>query len=183
MNEQLNIIGIDPGSNNLGVCILSLDLKLNILNINTIPVCLSSYSSENKVYSDLTTRLLYLMEEMAFIYNQFIPKIITIETSFINKNRPAAVIPLTSAISIIENTFVRLDNNIYITKFSPSIIKKSVKADPIGKKQPVYDALKKIDEINNLIELDALTEHEIDAIAIAYTQLLNLRQKGVLCLV
>lgn len=109
--------------------------------------------------------------------------LIAIESGFINPRMPGAVIPLASAISIISDAAINIDPDVLIIEYPPSIIKKAIGANPIGNKSPVFNALEKNLEIVELIDIYPLTEHCVDSIAIAYTALLEIREKGVQCLV
>ena len=46
----------------------------------------------------------------------------------------------------------------------------------------MFEALLKIKEVDDLVDLNYLTEHTIDGIAIAYNLLKEIRTKGIQCL-
>lgn len=181
--EYFTIFGIDPGSRNIGVAIYYVDIiDLSIIKIIPIQISLDKYNYTNFQNSNLHIRLLRLMKEMNSLLIAFNPVAIAIESGFINVRRPGAVIPLASAISVISSCVNLYDSNLKMIEYTPSIIKKTIGANPHGNKNPVFEALLKIKEVDDLIDLDYLTEHTIDGIAIAYNLLKEIRIKGIQCL-
>jgi Holliday junction resolvasome RuvABC endonuclease subunit len=83
----------------------------------------------------------------------------------------------------MSSVIMQYDMDISIIDYPPSIIKKAVGANPLGNKSPVFNALSKNKEISNIVNLDLLTEHCVDSIAIAYTMLIEIRKEGILCLI
>lgn len=181
--DYFTIFGVDPGSRNIGVAIYYVDIiDLSIIKIIPIQISLDKYNYTNFQNSNLHIRLLRLMKEMNNLLIAFNPVAIAIESGFINVRRPGAVIPLASAISVISSCVNLYDSNLKMIEYTPSIIKKTIGANPHGNKNPVFEALLKIKEIDDLIDLDYLTEHTIDGIAIAYNLLKEIRIKGIQCL-
>lgn len=183
MREYFTIFGIDPGSRNIGVAIYYVDIyTLEILKIIPIQISLDKYVFPNIQNANLHIRLLKLLKEMNGLIQAYNPVAIGIESGFINVRRPGAVIPLASAISIISSAAITHNSNIKLIEYTPSIIKKTIGANPHGNKNPVFEALLRIEEIDNLIDINYLTEHTIDGIAIAYNLLKEIRTKGIQCL-
>lgn len=181
--QVFTIMGIDPGSRNLGISIFFIDFRtLNIVDIISIPISLNKYNILNTSRTGLINRLVYLESEAIRIIESFNPLLIAIESGFINPRMPGAVIPLASAISIIAKAAINVDPDVLIIEYPPSIIKRAIGANPIGNKSPVFNALEKNLEIVELIDIYPLTEHCVDSIAIAYTALLEIREKGIQCL-
>lgn len=182
--EYFTIMGIDPGSRNLGIAIFYINFNtLEILEIIPIPISLNKYFSYSSNKSGLTNRLFCLRKEFKDILEAYNPVAISIESGFINPRMPGAVIPLASAITIMSSVIMQYDFDVSIIDYPPSIIKKAVGANPIGNKSPVFNALSKNKEISNIVNLDLLTEHCVDSIAIAYTMLIEIRKEGIICLI
>lgn len=182
--DYFTIMGIDPGSRNLGIAIFYIDIyTLDILEIIPIPISLNKYNIYANNRNGLTSRLFYLRQEFTDILMAYSPVAISIESGFINPRMPGAVIPLASAITIMSSVIMQYDFETSIIDYPPSIIKKAVGADPHGNKSPVFNALSKNKEISNIINLDLLTEHCVDSIAIAYTMLIEIRKEGTICLI
>ena len=62
--QVFTIMGIDPGSRNLGVSIFFIDFRtLNIVDIISIPISLNKYNILNTSRTGLVNRLVYLESE------------------------------------------------------------------------------------------------------------------------
>lgn len=183
-NNYFRIIGIDPGSRNLGVTIMFIDIEtLEIMDIVPIPISLNKHNILDVNKISLISRLSYLRKEFERIVHAYNPIAVAIESGFINPRMPGAVIPLASAITAMSSVIMEYDRTITIIEYPPSIIKKAVGANPIGNKSPVFNALVANSEFEELVNLEVLTEHCVDSIAIAYTMLLDIREEGILCLI
>ena len=181
--EVFSVFGIDPGSRNIGIAVYLIDIyTLEIVKIIPIQISLDKYVYTNLHNANLHIRLLRLMKEMNGLLRAYNPLAIGIESGFINVRRPGAVIPLASAISVISTAVNDYNSEIKLVEYTPSIIKKTIGANPHGNKNPVFEALLKIKEVDDLVDLNYLTEHTIDGIAIAYNLLKEIRTKGIQCL-
>lgn len=181
--DYFTIFGIDPGSRNIGVSIFFINPHdLSIARVIPVQICLDKYNNYNFQNSLLHIRLLSLAKEINRLLKAFNPVAIGIESCFINPGRLGAVIPLASALSVISTSIILHDSNIKLIEYTPSIIKKTIGADPHANKDPIMEALERIEEINDIINLDLLTEHTIDGIAIGCTLLKEIREKGITCL-
>lgn len=181
--NYFTIFGIDPGSRNVGVSVFFINPSdLSIARVIPIQICLDKYNNNNCQNSFLHIRLLLLGREIRRLLKAFNPVAIGIESCFINPGRLGAVIPLASAISVISSAIIYNDSNTKLIEYAPSIIKKTIGASPHANKDPILEALERIEEINEIINLDLLTEHTIDGIAIGCTLLKEIREKGITCL-
>ena len=77
-------------------------------------------------------------------------------------------IQLTQYTSTIELAIRDVDSSIKILKYPPKWIKKYVGAGGTAAKDDMLSNLQTIPVINNLLPLNKLSEHEIDATSIAY---------------
>lgn len=177
---NFNIVGVDPGSNNVGVSILNIDSKtFSINNIDTILLNLT-LTANHTIHENLIYRLSVLQNNIYNLLNFYKPRLVSIENSYININRPAAVVPISQSISTIELTILSFNSLIPIYKYRPSLIKNSVGAKGHAKKDEMTTALNNLTEISSLIQPNNISEHEVDAIAIAYSMLLDLRSNGII---
>lgn len=172
MEENFNIIGIDPG-NNLGISVFTLDTNLNIKNIITHFMCLEDYPS-NLSYDKKLSRLLYLQQLPYRLVNLYNPIAVGIETAFMNSRFPQAVMALSQYVSTIELNFIRANSFIKFFKYPPKYIKKLIDTGDANKKD-MLSGIKKIKEIADVFDTIGKTEHEIDATAIAYVTLQEIR--------
>lgn len=179
MIETFNLIGIDPG-NNLGISVFNLDTELNIKNITTHYIFLEDFPSSLS-YDKKLARLLYLQQLPFRLVNLYNPVAVGIETAFMNSRFPQAVMALSQYVSTIEINFIAANNFIKFFKYPPKYIKKFIDTGDANKKD-MLSGIKKIKEITNVFDPTGRTEHEIDATAIAYVTLQEIRKYPlVLC--
>jgi hypothetical protein len=68
------------------------------------------------------------------------------------------------------------DTGIRLTEYSPKEAKEKVGAGGLKEKEDVVNALLKIDEITKNVDISILTFDEVDAILLAYSQLVEYRK-------
>jgi len=175
MGETFNIIGIDPG-NNLGVSIVELSTNtLEIVSIQTIVYSLDVYVCD-RVIDRLTKRLFVLNNIIYNLLQQYQPVAFSIETAFLNTRFPRAVMQLSMYVATIYNTINTYDNIIKIFKYPPKLIKSSVGAGGNADKDKMLSNILTIRELTKYIDFTLVSEHEVDATAIAYTAILEFRK-------
>lgn len=178
--DNFNILAIDPGSNFLGASIFTLNSNtLEIVNIETVSINLTTIINNNPLYNNLSLRLQRLQSIIKNILEYYDPRIVTVESGFINLFRPGAVIPIAQSIAIIENTVLNYSPFIKMFSVPPSIIKMNVNASFKAKKDEMLVRVSEIKEITKFVNPYSLTEHVVDSIAINYTMLNTLRSDGV----
>ncbi len=179
----INLVAVDPGTNYTGVAILKVSLPdLKIIGIETILLDMFGMENRNVLGTDLQKRLEYVNHNFIKVLNYYKPYSVTIESPFINRFRPQAVIPLANLLWSLESASMMHNKYMIVNRFAPSTIKNKVGAKGGADKIGVLDAVLKMNEITSLINPLKLSEHEVDGIAIAYTQLCLLRENGWLLL-
>lgn len=181
ISDDFHIMGIDPGTRNIGVSIFTLNGKLQVIGIITfnLNVDIETDTGIHDTLLDRTSKLYRLITSLYYIYN---PSMVSIESSFINSRMLGAVIPLTKAIGAIESAIFNMDKYAKVISIPPGVIKKLFDAKQVGK-DAVTDALLKHTELMEFVNTKVMTEHEIDAIAITYSLLRYLRKsEGMTCL-
>jgi crossover junction endodeoxyribonuclease RuvC len=169
--DYINLIGIDPG-NHIGLSVLSVDPKdLSIKSIYTKTITLERLIDGN----EMVDKLILLRNIVNDIYTSFRPLSLAIETSFLNMRYPKAVIQLSQYVGTIELTFKEIDPTLKIFKYAPMFVKSIVSGKGNSDKDAMAKALKANKEFKKLINIDNLTEHEVDATCIAYTSLQEFR--------
>lgn len=166
----INIMGVDPGKN-LGVSILTIeDTDLTIKNIQTF-----IYYLDNSIFSSLPMmdKLDKLNKSLESLLYNFRPVAFCFEQAF--KHRFAnAVIQLSQYTALIEYTAYKFDPYMLIYKYPPKFIKKLFGATGDADKNGMLKRFLSINELKGFYRED-MTEHEIDATAIAYITLNNIR--------
>ena len=162
------MVSIDPGTIHCGVVIWELDD--NTLNIKNT----ENFTIEINPNLILEERLWALYD---IFYNIFLETNVlhlAHESAFLNRFRPMAYGPIYTSINIIRKSFYDYSFNFNrIFAYPPKLVKATV-AKGTANKNDMLLAVKSINELQPFI-LDNESEHEIDALAIGYTHLLNLR--------
>lgn len=170
-----NIVGIDPG-NNLGVSIIAVDSNdFSIQHITSFTIRLESH-----IPNDSSNTLLdkwYVIEKYIInLLDTYNPLVVGMESAFLNSRFPKAVINLSSYTTMIEFTISKYSYNlIKIWKYPPKYIKKIVSTGNADKLDMLH-SVSSIKEIKQHIDLYNVTEHEVDATAIAYVVLDEIRK-------
>ena len=174
---QACIVGIDPGSKTLGVCLL----YFNVVTMQITKVVPSTYVSDNLpsepmlaiLHSDRVSRVKAHEENLLNIFLENNPIAISTEAPFYNPRMPGAYGVLVEVICTIRNAVIRFSDTMPLYQVDPSSVKKAIGAKGNADKDGVRDCIKNIPEIiSNLNNpLDKLDEHSIDATAVAYHQL------------
>ena len=183
-NDVIKLLGSDPGSTYNGVAVLTISLpNLEIVSIDTLLMDMSDRISLNYTNTDLQSRLNKIHCQFLEILNFYNPFSVSIENPFMNRFRPAAVIPLAQTVMAMELATMDYNKHMMIAKYPPSVIKNVVGAKGGANKIGVLDAMLNINEITSKINLMCLSEHEVDAIAIAYKNLTDIRNNNVLLVI
>jgi Holliday junction resolvasome RuvABC endonuclease subunit len=177
MDNLINILTIDPG-NNIGVSIITVDVRdFSIVNIET-----RLYVLENliPVMDDNFNKLLYklsvIQDIVTDLYVAYNPIALGVETSFLNTRFPKAVLQLSQYVAVIEHTMYTLNTRIKMFRYMPRYIKRILGAGGSADKDDMMVTMSAIDELTNHINPYILSEHEVDAIAIGYTVLMEIRE-------
>lgn len=171
MEDYIKIIGIDPG-NHLGLSILHINpINMKIDYIDTRTITLEKYS----IQEELNFRLLLLQDIITDIYYNIRPNCVAMEAAFLNSRYPKAVVQLSQYTGMIECTFNSIDPTLPIIKYSPMYVKSIAGGTGKADKSDMLKAVSKNKELKSLINIEIMTEHEIDAVCIAYTALLEVR--------
>lgn len=167
MQDNIYLLGIDPGTN-LGLSIIELDSMFNILSIKTI-----TYIQKEPIMFKRLYNLSYYIHKILEAYQ---PVLVGMEAAFMHAKYPKAVIVLTEYITTIETTIRNFNSFTKIYKYPPKFVKSMFTSSGIANKEDMLYSLNNILEIRDKIDLSNVTEHEVDATAIAYTALADLRK-------
>lgn len=178
-SNHVCIVGIDPGTTNLGFAALEFDIQT--LQIHRLYA--TSFKSQQMVGLDGIIRLSH-SERIEKIYAQkdnlvnhfryFHPSFICCESPFYNRFRPSAYGPLVEILFAIRTAAIEYDPIVKFFTYAPSVIKKAVGAGAISGKDAVKAAILGNAELATAFtegDLAGLDEHAIDAIGVAYTHL------------
>lgn len=172
------IASIDPGPTTCGVAFYTIcDNTFQVLDLISYTVEVNS-----TVYLENRINIIYnRIKELMYIHRPFQ---LVHETSFLDRFRPMAVIPLSISIYLLRSIFkdmYGLGDHRGIFGYPPKSIKASmIKGD--ANKHDMFDAVTTIPELKSFIT-GLESEHEIDAIAIGYTHIKNFREQPELLLI
>lgn len=186
-----SIVGIDPGSDTLGVGILYVDLRTwqivssEAFTLNGTRNGRGSFVTE--VHGDRHGRIDSHREELTRVFRLVNPFSLACEAPFISRRRPQAFGALTEVVCAVRAAAMAYDAWRPLEMIDPPTVKRAVGVSgktggPEGKKlmlQAVL-AMQQVFCYNGPVEMQKLDEHSIDALAVAYCHYIQLLEK--LCL-
>lgn len=165
-HKHYYIIGIDPGTINLGVSIIKLEHSTNnILDINT-------YNIRVKGKVSLGNRILNISDTLYNIFLEYKPSRVAIETPFVSMRRINAAIPLARLYQQLLNSTIEASRKGNFELVQVDISPVEAKMAYGGNLRTDKDTMLKLlkgykDVVKHLDNVDSLSEHEVDAIAVA----------------
>lgn len=181
------IVGIDPGSFNLGVCVI-------FFNVETLQIVSTSAWTLNgmklgrnevwttELHGDLEGRILGMKEALSETLDYYQPLLVASEAPFISKKFPQAGLVLTRVLSAIRQAVMQYDVWKSLDIIDPPTVKNGVGAPGNAPKEVVKEKVINLPGLNyqGPVPIEQLDEHSIDAIAVAYGRLM--KWLGDLCL-
>jgi len=172
---MFNIIGIDPG-NNVGITIMTIDeYTFDIVNIETKTLILSNLAGES-----LIDRCILLNKIMLNIMYEYQPYMISMESSFLNMRFPKAVLQLSQYINSVLLAINEWNKYCVVRNYPPKLVKRYIGAGGNADKNQMLLTISKIDEITKHIDVNNITEHEIDSLAICYLLLKEIKDNPLI---
>lgn len=183
--SNFKILGIDPGTTDCGICLLECDSEtLDIVSIDSRTIL------SDKIYlpyeEDLllshTERYIKIKKiQRAFkrVLEEFIPHHIACESPFYHRLHPGAYAPLVEILFTLRDACVDFNKLLPFYLYEPTLIKKTMTGKAFADKDMMRFALETNESITTFLKQDVnnLSEHAVDAIAIAYIHLETLRNK------
>lgn len=181
--REVSIVGVDPGTNTLGCAVLGLDIDtLNITSIYT-----HTYVGEWMPMSDTLiahhgdryARLYAIQNALTSLFDSVNPLYIGCEAPFINVRRPQAYGALVQAVDRVQQASINHKPYVQFRLVEPLRVKMAVGAKFTSDKTAVWNAMCGIPEIINCLGPFQPDEHSVDAIAVAYYIVKQLRVNPV----
>lgn len=179
------IIGIDPGSESLGVAEIDFDIRtFEIVRWEATTYLGSKLLKGSpwveEVHGSRYKRLIAHRKNLIKLFEQVQPYIIACEAPFINMRRPQAYGALTEVVYEIRQAVIEHSAWMELYLIDPSSVKNGVGAKGNADKDAVKVGIKKIPELATAGKqtLDSLDEHSIDALAVAYVALNKLKENA-----
>jgi Holliday junction resolvasome RuvABC endonuclease subunit len=173
--DTYRILALDPGTNTLGSAFLDVDLvrqSMVVAGATTYKAASMSldYDSYRDTHGDRAARLRAHEENLVHLMAIWRPHAVVCESSFMGKFAQAYA-ALVECICSIQRATYRYNPSLPLIVIDPTTVKKSTgMVGPLRGKDPVRDALRLIPYLQYApgINLEALDEHSVDAIAIAH---------------
>ena len=180
----MDILSIDPGVNNCGICIASVSDTFTVKETTTV-INNKKFSPEDKdvekVYGPRTVKILTIVNKINELIDQYNVDHVIIEAPFYSALKPNAYGPLLEVISAIKYMIV-LPRQLKFAVIEPLYIKKQFTDQSQASKEIMRNFLKKKQLSGNIIydkNIDELTEHEVDSIAVGFVFALQNNQTTV----
>lgn len=180
-HQTASVIGIDPGTETMGVCRIEFDIdNLSIVRITPITFRgsrLVGTSRFAETHGERFEKNLSHLRNLTRVFEEIHPVIIGSESPFINMRMPAAFAALVENVNTIKQAVFEYDLTKQLYLIPPSNVKKAVGALGNAKKEEVASAISKIPEIVNALTIPFcnLDEHSRDATAVGYALIKMLR--------
>lgn len=172
------ICGIDPGTNTLGCALLEVDidtLAVHSIYTHTYVGEMLPHSESLEIgYGDRLARLDALKQSLWSIFEASRPLYIGCEAPFINPRRPMAYGALVEAVGAVQAAVIAYNVRTVFRLVPPSLVKKAVQAKS-NDKDAVWEGMLRIPEIVVALNGFRPDEHSVDAIAVAYYVLQQIR--------
>ena len=181
-SDIATIVGIDPGSSNLGVGILRIQLSnLSILNSEAFTINGSNLSDSDSwsalLHGDRFNRIKAIETQLIKIFSFYQANFIYSESPFFGRSHPNAFQALVEVMNAIRNAVVQYDPWLKLNTIPPSSVKNGVGVKGNADKFAMKNAILNLNQLNynGQIPLDKLDEHSIDALSVAYSGYLLFR--------
>lgn len=185
-DNTFDILGMDPGSNKFGFSLLevnidNLDLVSSVAWTIDANDLAKNFQTVLETHGDRMARIHGLQNYIYKILNIYNPLYVASEAPFINNRFPAAGIALTEVLSTIRQALIEYDPEKELYLIPPSNVKNAVKAKGGDDKDIIKQKVCALDlKYKGDVNIENLDEHSIDALAVGYAKLLDLRsQEGL----
>lgn len=178
--KTFKLVAMDPGLHNIGLAVFTLTLvddKVKIKSISASTISSNKVKQIDNIDTDIHDELFSIRRNMTSAVIREVleiePSFFVTESAFFNPTRPNSFAQLHAIITAVLDGILLADGNIATGRLPPKSVKKTFGiAKEIGK-DPVKDAVSKKTEIMSALvqDIDELTEHAIDAIAVGYAYL------------
>lgn len=181
-SNSFKLVSIDPGTDNLGFCIMDISYEnFSILKTTVSTIVASKSVFEDSLISQIhgyrMARIQKLKQTLIDHFNKINPAIIVCESPFFNPRRPGAFQPLAEILFAIKESTIEYNSWLPLYLIDPSSIKKSVNAPGNADKIIMKKQVCSLTDLNyeGDVTLEDLDEHSIDAIAVGYCHVKSIK--------
>jgi len=200
-HKTIRVLGIDPGTDTLGAVAFDFSLESEIPHLVFAQTVTAHQFVKTRFdliryHGPRFARLIVLREFIAAVVKTYCPHFVGVESPFL-RDSPTAFAALTEAFLVIRQGLVEVDTSIPLLAFDPmrakcavgaaspteTVVKKRgkrIKKVKIHSKTTVREAVLKLAKEKAFtwdehVDLEALDEHSIDAIAVCFALMAKLR--------
>lgn len=180
------LVGIDPGSESLGVSILSFDANFTIRRLEAATFVgskLPRLEDTEPIHGARHARIAAHYNNLLALLLQYQPIAVVCESPFFQAARPQAYGALTEVLVMIRSALLAYRPNLELNLIDPPTVKKSVGAKGNADKVAVKNAIANHPVINShyrgVVPIWELDEHSLDSIAVVYGYFQALRGEGL----
>lgn len=174
-DEPFRIVGIDPGSDTMGLCVFHVHLEKRtavVVDGHTVNATLLSarIPQMQEIYGDKIARLCAINDYLTQYLSHHQPHAVITEMPFMGRF-PAAFAALTECVSIIRQAVMNYDPYVGLQSVDPPSAKKAVGVSGKGSnKEEVADAICHLPDLEYHPDVNPhlFDEHTSDSAAVAY---------------
>lgn len=174
-DSRYRVVGIDPGTDTLGVSLIEVDLRtseLILLDSVTYRGQLLARSDPLRIekHGDRFARLMGHRSNLLYYFQQAQPHAFACEAPYMGRF-PQAYAALTECVLVIKQAVELYDPFKKLYLYDPPTVKKSVSVNgKSGDKEAMRRAISQLRDLQNPsgISFAVLDEHSIDSIAVSY---------------
>lgn len=171
--NSINIIGIDPGTTNIGISNLNIDIDTKKINYSlAFTINAAKFTNENswlaQLHGNRFNRINFIENKLIEIFHFYMPLIICAESPFFGRSHPNAFQALTEVICTIRSAVIKYDQWRDLKLVPPSLVKQAIGSKGNADKIVMKQNLLAINHILNIQDIQNLDEHGIDALAVGY---------------
>lgn len=187
--DCVRVMGIDPGSRTLGISFVDCfpyEQHLTLTESWTLNTDLAIRRNRFRAarLGEHQIRMEAIHEEVLLAMQNYYPDVVIMETPYLGR-LPQSFFVLTQVMTSIERAVCDYSAAMILEKIDPSTVKKAIGVPGNSSdKELVRKAVEGLEYLENLSgrELESLTEHSIDSIAVAhYYCVTELGLRGSLC--
>lgn len=178
-----SILAIDPGTETLGIACIEYDCRTGVIHGSEAKTFKGSKLGKNswvaEIHGDRFNRINAHRTNLARILNIVQPAFIASESPFFSRAHPQAYGALTEIVYALQLTIFAYDPLMSVQMVDPPTVKNAVGAKGNADKEGVRVGVLAIPDLNyaGRIPLEALDEHSIDSLAVAYAMLKIIRKR------
>lgn len=181
LKDIVMIISIDPGINNCGISILDIDDNFRVV-LTSLVKNARKFTDDEKIIEakcgNRAVKILAILNRVKEYLKEYRVTSIILEAPFYNALTPMAYGSILEVIFSIKYDII-LKYNLDFKLIEPLLVKKLFTNKSLASKELIKQFLitkKENKDILMDIDVESISEHEIDAIAIGYVHYLNLKE-------